>query len=92
MQSTITTEVNFDMEQAIRIAGAIVMADQCGAAMKSFRKSQGVRQAEVARVLEIYGSVLSDYEAGRRPSPGAHFIKKFVVAVMQAAAQRQAAA
>ena len=38
----------------------------------------GVKQADLAKRMAITPSVLSDYEKGRRPSPGANFIKRYL--------------
>ena len=42
----------------------------------------GIRQVELARELKLSPSVLSDYESGRRPSPGVLFVKKYVEALV----------
>ncbi len=60
------------------IAGEIVIAKRPGAAMKKWRELFGVTQGALARELRISPSVLSDYEAGRRNSPGAAFVRNLV--------------
>ncbi len=66
---------------AKRIAGDIVWSDNYGSALRKWRNVFNASQAEVARVMGISASVISDYEKGRR-TPGANFIKKFVDALI----------
>ncbi len=60
------------------IAGLVVLSDNPSTQLKYWRKKFGVKQAELAKKMEITPSVLSDYEKGRRPSPGANFIKRYL--------------
>ncbi len=46
--------------------------------MKAWREKLGIKQKMLADSLGISPSVLSDYESGRRPSPGARFVRKYV--------------
>jgi len=66
-----------------RIAGDIVLSDNPGAAMKKWREIFRISQAELAKTLNITPSTLSDYESGRRKSPGVHVIKRFVEALLE---------
>ncbi len=63
---------------AKRMAGEIVLSDDPGKTMKKWREIFGITQTDLANHLEVSSSVLSDYEGGRRKSPGAGTIKKFV--------------
>ncbi len=67
------------------IAGCIVMSDSPSRELKVWRSKFGIKQAELARKMEITPSVLSDYEKGRRPSPGVGFIKKYLLALYELA-------
>jgi predicted transcriptional regulator len=49
--------------------------------LKFWRKKFGIKQVVLAKKMEIAPSVLSDYEKGRRPSPGSTFIKKYLIAL-----------
>ena len=51
--------------------------------LKYWRKKFGVKQADLAKKMAITPSVLSDYEKGRRPSPGANFIKRYLQALYE---------
>ena len=63
---------------AKKIAGEIVLSDEPGAIMKKWRQIFMVRQCDMAKNMEISPSVISDYESGRRKSPGTGFVKKFI--------------
>lgn len=66
-----------------RIAGEIILAQSPGKAMRKWRTLFELTQAEVARLMKVSPSVLSDYENDRR-SPGTGFIRKFVQALIKA--------
>ncbi|MBN1785872.1 MAG: helix-turn-helix domain-containing protein [Candidatus Methanofastidiosa archaeon] len=63
---------------AKRMAGEIALSDDPGKTMRKWREIFGVTQTELAKRLGVSSSVLSDYEGGRRKSPGSTTIKKFV--------------
>src|SRR5579863_1743859 len=51
--------------------------------MKAWREKLGIKQVVLARSLGISPSVLSDYESGRRPSPGVQFVRKYVESLVR---------
>lgn len=63
------------------IAGSVVLSDNPAHQLKYWRKKLDVKQADLARKMNITPSVLSDYEKGRRPSPGVNFIKRYLLAL-----------
>lgn len=67
---------------AKRIAGEIVLSSSPGKTMRKWRALLQVNQVEVANELELSPSVISDYETGRRRSPGSGFIRRFVEALL----------
>ncbi|MBN2251424.1 MAG: helix-turn-helix domain-containing protein [Candidatus Altiarchaeota archaeon] len=67
---------------AKNIAGEITLAKNPGNAMKKWRQIFGINQRDVAKTLRISPSVISDYESGRRRTPGVEFVKKYTFAVM----------
>jgi len=71
-----------------RIAGEIVLSTNPGATMRKWRTLLQVSQVEVADMLDRSPSVISDYEIGRRRSPGSAFIKRFVEALLQVDASK----
>ena len=54
------------------------MSGQPGMTMRKWRGLLSVNQIDMAKALELSPSVISDYETGRRKSPGAGFIKRYV--------------
>ncbi|MBU4201932.1 MAG: helix-turn-helix domain-containing protein, partial [Candidatus Altiarchaeota archaeon] len=57
-----------------KIAGEIVLADAPGKSMRKWREIFGIKQNSLAQKLGISASVISDYESGRRKSPGIGFV------------------
>ena len=51
--------------------------------MRAWREKLGIKQKALADTLELSASVLSDYESGRRPSPGVQFVRKYVDALVR---------
>jgi putative transcriptional regulator len=51
--------------------------------MRKWREIFGISQTELAEYLGVSSSVISDYEGGRRKSPGASTIRKFVEALLE---------
>ncbi len=73
----------FTMELVEKIAGEIVISEKPGATMRKWREIFGVSQQELARHLGISSSVISDYESGRRKSPGVGMVRRFVLALIE---------
>ncbi len=65
------------------ISGEIVMSDDPGRTIKKWREEFSLTQKEIAEKLKINTSVISDYETGKRKSPGAHFIRALVKAMLE---------
>src|SRR3974377_859603 len=70
-------------EFAAQIAGEVVVSDSPGDSMRKWRERIAVKQAVLAREMGLSPSVLSDYESGRRASPGVGFIKRYVEALVK---------
>ncbi|MDI6642467.1 MAG: helix-turn-helix domain-containing protein [Candidatus Hodarchaeaceae archaeon] len=66
------------------IAGDIALSDDPGAAFRRWRERFGLNQTALAKVMRVSPSVISDYESGRRKSPGAATIKRVVEAFLSA--------
>ncbi|MCE4624170.1 MAG: helix-turn-helix domain-containing protein [Caldisphaeraceae archaeon] len=66
---------------AKRIAGDIVYSSNPNMSLKKWRDYFEITQHEIARVMGISASVISDYEKGRRV-PGTNYIKRFVRALL----------
>lgn len=65
-----------------RIIGEIILSDTPGEIMRRWREVFGITQLDIAEKLGISPSVISDYEGGRRKSPGATFIRRFVMCLI----------
>lgn len=65
-----------------KIAGEIVLSPETGRTMRKWREEFQLSQREIARELRISASVISDYESGRRKSPGTVMIRKYVEAII----------
>jgi len=68
---------------AKKIAGDILFSSDIGLAMRKWRQYFGIKQSELARALEVSASVISDYESGRRRSPGSLVLRRFVEALLE---------
>ena len=68
---------------ARRIAGEIIFSSRPGSTMKKWRELFAVSQISLSEKMLLSSStVISDYESGRRKSPGAKFIRRFVWALL----------
>lgn len=68
---------------ARRIAGEIILSSKPGATMRKWRELFAISQMNLSEAMKLSASVISDYESGRRESPGAKFIRRFVLALLQ---------
>ena len=68
---------------ARRIAGEIILSSKPGATMRKWRELFAVSQLSLSEKMILSSSVISDYESSRRKSPGATFIRRFVLALLQ---------
>jgi putative transcriptional regulator len=71
------------MDISEKIAGEITISDIPGVTIKKWREEFGISQMELSKFMAVSPSVISDYESGRRKSPGANSIKKIVDALIQ---------
>jgi putative transcriptional regulator len=67
---------------ARRIAGEIILSSKPGATMRKWRELFAVSQLNLSEAMGLSSSVVSDYESGRRKSPGAKFIRRFVLSLL----------
>ncbi|MBM3308652.1 MAG: helix-turn-helix domain-containing protein [Candidatus Altiarchaeales archaeon] len=65
------------------IAGEIAISSHPSVIMKKWREIFRLSQSELANAMDVSPSVISDYESGRRKSPGTHFIKKMVESLIE---------
>jgi putative transcriptional regulator len=68
---------------ARRIAGEITLSDDPGATLRKWRTDFDVSQTDLAKQLDVSSSVVSDYESGRRESPGIGVVRRMVTALLE---------
>ncbi len=68
---------------AEKIAGEITLSDNPGQTIKKWRDIFEISQQDLARHIRLSPSIISDYESGRRKSPGIGSIKKIVNALIE---------
>lgn len=61
-----------------KIAGEITLSSDPGKTVRKWREEFGISQHQLAEAIGISHSVISDYESGRRKSPGVNTVKKIV--------------
>ncbi|RXE55646.1 XRE family transcriptional regulator [Methanoculleus taiwanensis] len=67
---------------AEKMAGEITLSDSPGKALKKWRMSFNIPQGILADRLGVSPSVISDYESGRRKSPGTAIVGKIVDTIL----------
>ncbi|MDR0778220.1 MAG: helix-turn-helix domain-containing protein [Methanomassiliicoccaceae archaeon] len=71
-----------------KMAGEIALSNDPGKTMRKWREEFSVSQNELASAMDVSPSVISDYESGRRRSPGVGVVKKMVDSLMAIDAER----
>lgn len=73
-----------DLRQQLaeKMAGEITLSDSPGKALKKWRISFNIPQGVLAERLKVSPSVISDYESGRRKSPGTAVVGKIVETIL----------
>ena len=69
-------------EVIAKIAGSVVVSSNPGLVLKNWRERLQVKQILLAKEMKVSPSVLSDYESGRRSSPGVGFLKRYIEALV----------
>lgn len=73
---------------AEKMAGEITLSDNPGETLKKWRSIFEISQSDLATFLKVSPSVISDYESGRRKSPGIFIVSKIVDAILEMDAAR----
>jgi putative transcriptional regulator len=63
------------------VLGEIAFSPDPARSLRTWRERFGIGQAELAKSLGVSPSVISDYESGRRKSPGLATVRKIVEAM-----------
>ncbi len=66
-----------------KIAGEITLSPEPGKAIRKWREGFKISQYQLADAMGVSHSVISDYESGRRMSPGVGVIRKMVDAFIK---------
>jgi len=61
-----------------KIAGEITLSEDAGKTIRKWREEFAISQQELAKHLKVSPSVISDYESGRRKSPGIVIVRRIV--------------
>ncbi len=67
---------------AEKIAGEITLSSDPGETLRKWRTDFDITQTELSSELDVSSSVISDYESGRRESPGIAVINRIVTALL----------
>lgn len=67
---------------ARRMAGEVVLSDDPGTTLRKWREDFDVSQTALATQLDVSPSVVSDYESGRRQSPGIAVVRRSIEALL----------
>jgi putative transcriptional regulator len=70
------------------IIGEIVLSENSEGVIKKWRSIFKISQKKLANELSITPSVVSDYESGRRKSPGIKVIRKYIDALLKIDVER----
>lgn len=65
-----------------KIAGEITLSPKPGQTIRKWREIFQISQTDLAQFLQVSPSVISDYESGRRLSPGIQVIKRIIEALL----------
>ncbi|UZE91900.1 MAG: helix-turn-helix domain-containing protein [Methanosarcinales archaeon] len=68
---------------AEKMAGEITLSDNPGETLKKWRKNFDISQTNLSDFLDISPSVISDYESGRRKSPGTLIVSKIIEGILE---------
>ncbi|MFB6075532.1 MAG: helix-turn-helix domain-containing protein, partial [Candidatus Aenigmatarchaeota archaeon] len=66
-----------------KICGEIILSDKPNKTIKKWRNIFEISQRDLADQMDIMPSVISDYESGRRKSPGIKMIRKIVSGLIE---------
>ncbi|MCD5409250.1 MAG: transcriptional regulator [Methanocellales archaeon] len=65
-----------------KMAGEVTISDNPGKTLRKWRRNFEIAQVDLSNFLNVAPSVISDYESGRRKSPGTLFINKIINALL----------
>ncbi len=74
---------NIRQRLAEKMAGEITLSEKPGEALKKWRLNFEIPQTDLSGYLGVSPSVISDYESGRRKSPGTLIVSRIVEALLE---------
>jgi len=66
-----------------KIAGEVALSEDPGRTLRKWREEMRVTVKDLSRQMGVTPSVVSDYESGRRRSPGVNTVKRVVEALLE---------
>ncbi len=66
-----------------KIAGEVILSNEPSVTLRKWRSLFESSQVRLAEKMHISPSVISDYESGRRKSPGTQFVRRFVHSLIE---------
>ena len=70
-------------EIVAKIGGNVLLSANPGLMLRSWRERLGIKQSSLAKNMSVSPSVLSDYESGRRASPGIVFVRRYIESLVK---------
>jgi putative transcriptional regulator len=67
---------------AEKMAGEITLSREAGQTIRKWRETFQASQTDLAHALKVSPSVISDYESGRRKSPGTQTVQRLIYALL----------
>ena len=68
---------------AEKIAGEITLSQSPGDTLRKWRRNFAITQTDLSNHMGMSPSVISDYESGRRKSPGIMIVSKIIDALLR---------
>ncbi|MCD5425679.1 MAG: helix-turn-helix domain-containing protein [Methanosarcinaceae archaeon] len=78
----ITSHNNIRYRLAEKMAGEVTLSENPGSVLKKWRLNFKIAQNDLSAHLNMSPSVISDYESGRRLSPGTVIVSKIIKALL----------
>jgi putative transcriptional regulator len=66
-----------------KIAGEVALSVEPGRTLRKWREEMGITVKDLSRQMGVTPSVVSDYESGRRKSPGVQTVRRLVEALLE---------
>ena len=70
-------------EIVAKIGGNVLLSANPGLMLRSWRERLAIKQSSLAKSMLVSPSVLSDYESGRRASPGIVFVRRYIESLVR---------